>query len=140
MPLRARAFAVRDDAYAARREGGHQRVVVQRVLPLHQLVGLGREGFQGGRGVAAIGRREVGRGPHLEEFIEVGRHDAQIAQAFEQGHVIARGPVQHTLVEGEDAVVAVQPLEGRRRRGGGLRLPVRRLCGGFRKRGRRQER
>ena len=53
----------------------------------------------------------MGLGAHLEELVEVGRDDAQKAQPLQQRHLRATGPVQHPLVEGQDAVVPVQQLD-----------------------------
>jgi hypothetical protein len=69
--------------------------------------------------VAGLRRRQVGRGAHLEKLVEVGRDDAQKPQPLQQRHVRALGPVQHPLIEGKNAVVAVQELDGWR--GGGHR-------------------
>ena len=59
-----------------------------------------------------------GVGPHLEELVQVGRDDAQVAQALQQRHVGAARPVEHPLVESQDAVVAVEERDVRGRRGG----------------------
>jgi hypothetical protein len=50
----------------------------------------------------------------LEEFVEVGRNDGQEAQPLEQGHAGALRPVEHPLIEGEDAVVTVEERKHRR--------------------------
>jgi hypothetical protein len=107
------AIPVRDDFDAVLLEGGHQLVVVQRVLAAHQIVrggGQCREGVDRVRAleVAALHGGEVGRGAHFEKLVQVGRHDAQVAQALQQGHVRTARPVEHPLVESQDAVVAVQ--------------------------------
>ena len=117
------ALAVRDDANALRRKRRHERIVVQRVLACHQILRLGHERRERGHGVGPLGlatlrRRDVRRGAHLEEFIQVGRDDAQVAQALKQWHIAAASPVEYTLVESQDAVVAVEKRLGRGRQCG----------------------
>jgi hypothetical protein len=46
--------------------------------------------------------------PHLEELVEVGRHDGQVAQLLEQWHVGAAGLGQHATVELQDGELAVE--------------------------------
>jgi len=86
-------------------------------------MGLGRQRHERGRGIdplalAALGSGQVRGGAHLEELVEVGRDDAQVAQALEQGHVGAHGPVENALIEAQDAVVTVQE-HGHTRHGDG---------------------
>jgi hypothetical protein len=45
---------------------------------------------------------------HLEKFIYVRRHDAQIAQAFDQRNIHPMRPIQHPLIESQDAQIAIQ--------------------------------
>src|SRR2546427_9176809 len=52
--------------------------------------------------------REVGRHTDFKKLVQIGRHDAQIPQALQQGHIRALGPVQHALIEGKNAMVAIQ--------------------------------
>ena len=106
------AFAVREHADAFFLEGGQQDLVVEPVLLVHHGPGV----FDDARQVAgemvvfarSVRRFHVRGHAHLEEFIEVGRHDAHIAQALQQGHVLAARPIQHALVEGKDAQVSVE--------------------------------
>jgi hypothetical protein len=56
----------------------------------------------------ALLRQQMRFSPHLEEFIQIGRHNAQAAKALKQGHVFAVGPVKNPFVERKNAVVAVQ--------------------------------
>jgi hypothetical protein len=100
-----------------RRERRHQHLVVERVLARHQVMHLGRERLERGHGVEPLGfsvfdRVDMRLRAHLEKFVEVRRDDAQKAQALEQRHVVAHGPVEHALVEGKDAVVAVEQGDG----------------------------
>jgi hypothetical protein len=112
------ALAVRNDVDALAREGRHQLVVVERVLPPYQRMRHLGQALEGLHGVVAlvvacgIGD-QVRRRPDLEEFVEVGRNDAQVAQALDQRHFRAVGPVEHPLVEGQDAVVAVEQRQRR---------------------------
>ncbi len=50
----------------------------------------------------------MGFGADLEEFVQVAGDDAQEAQALQQRHLAPAGPIQHPLVESQDAVVTVQ--------------------------------
>ena len=50
---------------------------------------------------------------YLKKLIQVGGHDAQVAQPLQQWHVRTNRPIKHTLVKGQDAVVAVQKHVGR---------------------------
>jgi len=111
--LRGGALAVRHQLDALLLEQRQQFVVVDGVLLGHQFVHLGRELVVGLCGVEAallvrLGGRDVGRDPYLEELVEVAGHDAQVTQALQQRNVRAAGPVHHPLVEGEDAVIAVE--------------------------------
>ena len=56
---------------------------------------------------------------HLEKLIKVRGNDAQVTQAFQQGHIFTPGTVQHPLVERQNAQVTVQQRCKRRFRGGG---------------------
>jgi hypothetical protein len=92
---------------------GQQLVVVDGVLLRHEGVHLGRQllvGFNGVQAALLMGlvRVELGRHAHLEKFVEVAGDDAQIAQAFQQGHIGSACPVHHPLVKSQDAVVSVQ--------------------------------
>ena len=73
----------------------------------------------GGQVVHVALRRGVVRGPHhlevvgeanLEEFVQVRRHDGDVAQAFEQGHVGAFGLRQHAAVERQDRLLAIEQV------------------------------
>ncbi|MNT49180.1 hypothetical protein D3C72_1860150 [compost metagenome] len=74
------------------------------------------EGFDrvGALAITGTARAQVRCGADFEELVEVRRHDAQVAQPFDQRHFGPVGPVEHALVEREDAVVAVQQRERRR--------------------------
>jgi len=98
---------------AALLEQRHQLAVVDLVLQVDQAVHMLRD-----RGIAVHGRRttllvaqaraQVRLEADLEELVEVGRDDGQIAQPFEQWHLGPARPVQHALVEGQDALVTIQ--------------------------------
>ena len=113
VPLRAVALAMRDDADAVLGQRRQHLVVEDRVLPVDQRVGRGCNALEAvdriGAGVAAapVGL-QVGCRADLEEFVQVGRHDAQVAQPLQCRNVIAMGPFEHALVEGQDAGVAVE--------------------------------
>lgn len=90
-----------------------QILVVDAVLLLHQRMNAGGQSLESVVGVgpffvAAELGRHVGSRPHLEEFVQVGRHDAHIAQPLQQRHVWAARPVQHPLGERQDALIPVQ--------------------------------
>ena len=107
------ALAVRDDADAALFQRGQQLVVVDRVLAFHQGVhpfGQGAVGIDRGGPPLLVGQagRVVRREADLEKLIQVGRHDGQVAQPLQQRDVGAAGPVEHALVEGQDALVAIE--------------------------------
>jgi hypothetical protein len=128
LALRRVALAVRNDVDAVLCKRRHQLVVVERVLARHQRVGrlgqpLERIDGVGALLVAGAARDQVRCRAHFEELVEVRRHDAQVAQALDQRHRRAMGPVEHPLIERQDAVVAVQQRE-RGRRG-----TERRICG-----------
>ena len=122
-------LAVRDHLDAVDRQTGQKLVVVQGVLAIHQIVGGHRYPLERVRAEAGVGFRplrssQMGLSPHFKEFVQVGRHDAQVAQPLQHRHVLAVGPVQHPLVEGEDAVVTVQQCDVAAQAGAGVRLVV----------------
>ena len=126
------AFAMAHDADAACGQRRHQGVVVERVLARHHFPhGAGQRGKRVTAGRRGRGRgHQMRRGPHLEQLVQVGRDDAQVAQALEQGHVRALGPVEHAFVEGQDAVVAIKQFEvGRHGHRDGLRRSFRKKVG-----------
>ena len=116
--LRGIAFAVRyqtDGTLVQRRNDG---LVVDLVLARYQFMSSRHQRFKAGAGIntffiACFGRRHMRRAAHLKPFVEIGRNNAQIAQALQQRHVFALGPTQHTLVEHQNAVVAVQQFRRR---------------------------
>jgi hypothetical protein len=104
LALRRVALAVRNDVDAVRGKGRHQLVVVQRVLARHERVGrlgqpLERLHRVGALVVAGAARDQVRRGTDLEELVEVGRHDAQVAQPLDQRHLGPVRPVEHPFIE-----------------------------------------
>ena len=106
--LRQVALAIGQDSDADLGQRRYQFVVVQRVLRVHQCVR-----FQADLAANEFGQRIGFRhrirgagaqhGANLKELVQVGRHDAQIAQAFQQRHIGALGPIQHAGVEREQA-------------------------------------
>jgi hypothetical protein len=50
---------------------------------------------------------QMQRHANFEEFIQIGRHNAQIAQPFKHRYIGALGPGEHTLIECQGAVVAI---------------------------------
>ena len=92
-PLRGVALAMRQDLQAGVLHLRRQVIVVQGVLLVDQRVGGQRDVAHRGGGrnlrVARVGQPQfverVGH-PDLEELVEIGRHDAQVAQALEQRH------------------------------------------------------
>jgi hypothetical protein len=50
----------------------------------------------------------VGVDPHLEELVQIRGHDAQVAQTFQQRHIAAMRPIQHTLIERKNGVIAIK--------------------------------
>jgi hypothetical protein len=71
-------------------------------------------------GLAAGRGDQVRRRPHLEELVEVGGHDAQVAQALDQWHLGPPGPVEDATVEGQDAVIAIEQHQRGRGAGHGV--------------------
>ena len=53
------------------------------------------------------------RRPDFKKLIEIGRNNAQKAQALQQWYFRAFGPVQNPLVKGKNALVPVQKLHDR---------------------------
>ncbi len=107
------AVSVGDDLDALSLKSRHQLFVVQGVLAAHDVMQgccepLKRPHRKLPLAVTGLHGNHMGLGPHLEKFIQIGRHDAQVTQTLQQGHIAAHGPIQHTFVEGQDAVVAVQ--------------------------------
>ena len=49
----------------------------------------------------------------LKELIEVGRHDADVAQPLQQRHIAALGLRQHPTVERQDGLLSTQQLQTR---------------------------
>ena len=70
---------------------------------LHVLAGHRAERVAGGF-------QHVGEA-HLEELVEVARHDADVAQPLQQRHVLPLGLGQHAPVEFEDGLFAVEQLQ-----------------------------
>ena len=106
------SLAVREDANALFLEGRQQHMVVEPVLLIDHFTGPVDDARQLPRQMVAVARRE--RGLHVrcnadfKKFVEVGRDDAQVTQALQQRHFLAARPVQHTLIEGQDAQVTVE--------------------------------
>ena len=121
-PLHLGALAMRNYFDAMLLQRRHQLTVVQHVLLRNQDVGqFGQTPERLHRVKSFFVLAQIGRqvrfDPDFEEFIQIGRHDAQITQTFQQGNVLAMSPVQHPFVERQNAVVAVQ----QRHTGKGLR-------------------
>ena len=114
--LRRRALRMADDANALLRQRRHHLFVENGVLPVDQgvCVGGNRRNVARGNAAAAAPRRfnVVGKA-HFEEFVHVGRHDAHIAQPFEQRHVGALRLREHAPVEFESGTLAIQQLRHR---------------------------
>jgi hypothetical protein len=51
-------------------------------------------------------------GAHLKKLVQIGRHDAQVAQALQQRDIGAPSPIQNTLVKAQDAFVAIKQWQG----------------------------
>ena len=66
-----------------------------------------------GRGVDELGLLLEARHPHLDEFIEVGRGDAQEFQPLEQRHARVAGLRQHPLIELQQRQLSVDEQFGR---------------------------
>jgi len=103
------------DARALQRR--HQHLVEQRVLLVDEFVrraGHCRQVSAGDAGSGlARGLDDVGHA-HLEELVQVAGDDGDVAQSFEQRHVLALGLCQHAPVELQDRTFAVQQLQHRR--------------------------
>ncbi|MPM86921.1 hypothetical protein SDC9_134014 [bioreactor metagenome] len=48
-----------------------------------------------------------------EGMVEAGARHSAVSQALEQRHILALGPVQHALIEDQNALIAVQQLQSR---------------------------
>ena len=107
------ALAMRQDAETLALQGRQQIVVVQSILTGHHGIGVFRDGRQTALCVrpgaqALQSTHDMGLSPHFKKFVQIGRHDAQIAQALEQGHIRAVRPIEHPLVESQNAQIAIQ--------------------------------
>ena len=107
------ALAVRQDPVTLALQSGQQILVVQGVLTRHHGAGFFSQGGQAGLGVfprpeALQTAHHMRLCPHLKKLIQIGRHDAQIAQTLEHRYLRAVCPVQHPLIERQDAQIAVQ--------------------------------
>jgi hypothetical protein len=111
LALRLVAFGVVQDHDACGQQRRHQRVIEQGVLFLGQLLGGRRQvgQFAARRLRTGLARRfhQVGHA-HLEELVEVGRHDGQVAQPLQQRHIVTTGLGQHAPVELQDRALAIQ--------------------------------
>jgi hypothetical protein len=67
---------------------------------------------EGARVLALARGTQMQFGAHLEKLVQVGRHDAQVAQALQQGDIGAPSPVQNPLVKTQDAFIAVKQWQG----------------------------
>jgi hypothetical protein len=47
-------------------------------------------------------------GADFKKLVQIGRHDAQVAQTLQQGDIGAPSPVQNPLVKAQDAFIAVK--------------------------------
>ena len=118
--LYGRTLAMRDDPDALLRQLWEQFVLVERVLPVHQLAHRGRNGLESRPAASRTARRrQVQLGAHFKKLIQVRGHDGQEAQALEQRHVGPRSPVENAFVERQDAQIAVQQRGFQTGHGGG---------------------
>ena len=111
--LLGRARAVRDDGDTVGLQRRIQAVAQDVVLLGNQLVCLGRDAQELALGEVAfvdvvLRRIEQIRHADLEEFVQVGGNDGQVTHALEQRHFLARSPVEHAGVEGQNALVAIK--------------------------------
>ena len=107
------ALTVRNQTDAVGVKGRNQRLVIDVVLVRHQRLRLVHQRRKAGAGVtvalfASLGHRNMRGAAHLKPLIQVGRDDAQVAQTFQQGHILALSPAQYPFVEGQNAQIAVQ--------------------------------
>ena len=118
--LRRGPRIARQDAHAGGVQRGAQLAIPARVLRLHQrgrgIVDPAQHG-RGGQAVRARRHAEVlrvahGGGADLEELVEVGAADAQVAQPFQQRHFGIARLGQHAFVERE---LRQLPVEVQRR-------------------------
>ena len=118
-PLRGVAFTMRNDLDAVDFQCWQQCLVVQRVLPLHQVVQSVREAFKGIRRVGSLAivralRRQMGLSAHFKKLVEVGRNNAQEAKPLQHRHIGARGPAENALIKSDQTVVTVQQMRATR--------------------------
>ena len=52
-------------------------------------------------------------GADFKKLIQIGRDNAQIAQALQYGHILTRRPAQNPLIESHQAVVAIEQVRVR---------------------------
>ena len=109
------AVAMRDDADALALKGGHELLVVQRVLARHQGVqGVGQafERRYGELALAVVGQagREVRLRAYLKELVEIAGHNAKKPQALQQGYIVTYRPIQYPLIKSQEAMVAIQQI------------------------------
>jgi hypothetical protein len=50
-------------------------------------------------------------GADFKKLVQIGRHDAQVAQALQQGDIGAPSPVQNPLIKAQDAFIPVKQWE-----------------------------
>ena len=104
------ALGMVEDAKAVVGQGGHHFVVQNAVLLVDQLMGLRRQVHEllAGLALCALANQlQPVREPDLEELVQVGRDDGDVAQAFQQGHIGASGLGQHAAVEGQQRSFAI---------------------------------
>ena len=98
------AVRIAQDHHAAPGKRRHHVLVVEQVLAAHECLGprQDRPVVRRGRSRPVLAHLlgEVGQ-PHLEELVEVGRDDADVAQALGERHVVPRRHREHPLVERE---------------------------------------
>ena len=107
------ALVVRQDMDAVFGKGRQQRLVVQLVLLIDQGMGTLTDAVmavraEGTRMLSLARSTQMQFGTHFKKLVQIGRHDAQIAQTLEQRHIGAPRPVQHAQVKAQDAFVAVK--------------------------------
>ena len=114
------AFGVVDHPDAVQGQRRHHLLVEHGVLLFDQRVRFYRDVDQVAKRIAGTGRArrfQRARETHLEELVEIGRHDGDVAQPLQQRHVGTQRLGQHAPVEFEDGALAIEERQPRRRCG-----------------------
>ena len=115
-PLAVIALGVVEDANPLFGQGRHHFIVEQPVLLADEGVSLRREVGEllPGLALRALANQfQPVRKAHLEELIQVGRNDGDVAQALQQRHIGALCLGQHTAVEGQQGSFAIDHVGAR---------------------------